>query len=223
RGGAPLAGGAERRPDDALDREVDVCVIEDDDRVLPAELSGDAFEQTSGDLADVRARVARTGERDEVDAGMLHEVITDLAARAELTSTVACDVVGHVDALLNIAAGFGEDLPHLARHLAREVVLALEHDLAGPIEDLAALWGGVEAPRIRGALCGLDGLVDVGRRGLRRGGDDLAGRGIEIFEGLAGCGVDPAAVDVVLQMCCRHVTPLTRQPARLARATSPRN
>src|SRR5205823_4086372 len=105
-----------------------------------------------------------------------------------------------------------EYLPHLARHLAREVVLALEHDLARSIEDLAALGGGVEAPRIRGALGRLDGLVDVGRRGLRRGGDDLAGRGIEIFEGLAGCGIDPAAVDVVLQMCCRHVTPLSASP-----------
>src|SRR6267143_2058741 len=52
---------------------------------------------------------------------------------------------------MDIAAGFGEHLAHLARHLAREVVLAGEHDLAGPVEDLAALWGRVEAPAIEGA------------------------------------------------------------------------
>ena len=44
RRGAALAGRAERRPEDPLDREVDVGVVHDDDRVLAAELEVDVLE-----------------------------------------------------------------------------------------------------------------------------------------------------------------------------------
>ncbi len=83
---------------------------------------------------------------------------------AELTAPLAGDVVGHVDALLDVAAGFGKHLAHLARHLAREVVLAREHDLAGAIEDLSALRGGVETPTVEGAPGRIHGAVYVGGR-----------------------------------------------------------
>src|SRR5207237_4716522 len=66
----------------------------------------------------------------------------------ELAAPFARDVVGHVDALLDIPAGFGEDLAHLARHFPGEVILPCEHDLAGPVENLAALWGGIETPTV---------------------------------------------------------------------------
>jgi hypothetical protein len=134
---------------------------------------------------------------------------------AELAAALAGDVIGHVDALLDIAPGFGQDLAHLARHLAREVVFATQHDLAGPIEDLAALRRRVQAPRIRGAVRGFDGLVDVGGRGSRRCGDDLAVRRIDVLERLSGDRVDPAAVDVILQMSGRHGTPLLLSPEAL--------
>ena len=65
---------------------------------------------------------------------------------AELAATLARGVVGHVDALLDIAARLREDLAHLARHFARELVLALEHQLAGPVQDLAALRRGEQTP-----------------------------------------------------------------------------
>src|SRR6185503_7906073 len=38
RGGAALTRGAERRPENPVDRELDVGIVEDDDRVLAAEL-----------------------------------------------------------------------------------------------------------------------------------------------------------------------------------------
>ena len=123
---------------------------------------------------------------------------------AELTAALAGDVVGHVDALLDVAAGLGDDLAHLARHLAREVVLAREHDLAGPEEDLAALWGGVEAPTIESAPGRIDGAVNVGDRRLRDVRDELTGRGIDVLERAAVSRVDPAAIDVVLERGRRH-------------------
>src|SRR5205085_8603714 len=43
RGGAALAGGAEGRPEDAVDGQVEVGVVEDDDRVLAAELEMDVL------------------------------------------------------------------------------------------------------------------------------------------------------------------------------------
>src|SRR5207248_10114298 len=45
RGGAALAGGAEGRPDDPVDGEVEVGVVEDDDGVLAAELEVDVLER----------------------------------------------------------------------------------------------------------------------------------------------------------------------------------
>src|SRR6266446_1120112 len=63
--GAALARGAECRPDDAFDREVEVGVVEDDDRVLPAELEVDVLQPVGGCLRDGDAGLARTGERDD--------------------------------------------------------------------------------------------------------------------------------------------------------------
>src|SRR2546427_7711700 len=123
---------------------------------------------------------------------------------AELPAPLAGDVVVHVDALLNVAAGFGDYLAHLARHLAREVVLAREHDLRGPEEDLAALRGGVEAPTIESAPGRVDGTVNVGDRRFRDVRDELTGRGIDVLERAAFSSVDPAAIDVVLERGRRH-------------------
>jgi len=60
-----------------------VRVVEHDDRVLAAELAGDALQQPAGELADVRARLGRSGEGDEGDARMGHQVIAEIAARPE--------------------------------------------------------------------------------------------------------------------------------------------
>ena len=59
RRGAPLARGAEGRPEDAVEREVEVGVVHDDDRVLAAELEVDVLETLRGRLEDLHTRLAR--------------------------------------------------------------------------------------------------------------------------------------------------------------------
>jgi len=123
---------------------------------------------------------------------------------AELAAPLARDVVSHIDALLDIAAGFGEDLAHLASHLPSEVVLPREHDLARSIEDLATFRGGVEPPTVESAPRGIHRPVDVGYRRFRHVGDELSGRGVRVLERLTARGVEPAAVDVILECGRRH-------------------
>ena len=55
-GRAALAGGAERRPDDPVDREIEIGVVEDDDRVLAAELEVDALQVVGARSASPRHR-----------------------------------------------------------------------------------------------------------------------------------------------------------------------
>ena len=82
RSGAALTGGAERRPDDPVDGQVEVGVVEDDDRVLAAELEVDPLEVLRAVLHDGHARVARAGERDHGHIGMAYQPIADGAPTA---------------------------------------------------------------------------------------------------------------------------------------------
>ena len=79
RRGAALAGGAERRPEDPLDGEVEVGVVEDDDRVLAAELEVDVLEAVGRVLRDLDARLARAGERDHGHVGVRDDRVADLS------------------------------------------------------------------------------------------------------------------------------------------------
>src|SRR5206468_9556087 len=47
-------------------------------------------------------------------------------------------VMRGVDALLYVATRLGQDLPHLARHGARDVLLALHEQIADAVQHLAA-------------------------------------------------------------------------------------
>ena len=82
RSGAALTGGAERRPDDPVDGQVEVGVVEDDDRVLAAELEVDPLEVLRAVLHDGDARVTRARERDHRHVGMANQAIADGAAAA---------------------------------------------------------------------------------------------------------------------------------------------
>ena len=79
RRGAALAGGSERRPDDALDGQVEIRIVHDDDRVLAAELEVDVLEAVGAGLRDRDACLARAGERDDRDVRMPDERIADLS------------------------------------------------------------------------------------------------------------------------------------------------
>src|SRR3989454_684600 len=114
---------------------------------------------------DREGEVPRSDGRDYADrAPRAHGPLVGELRRndvAELAAALAGDVVGHVDALLHVATRFGEDLAHLARHLARELLLATKHDLAGPVENLPALRRGMEGPGLKRAEPRLDRAIDV--------------------------------------------------------------
>ena len=83
-----MAGIAEGAMDHAHDSLVEIGVVVDHDRVLAPHLGDDALEVIlarldHGGLAiDQKAHVARAGERDDVDVGMIDEGLTDLLAQA---------------------------------------------------------------------------------------------------------------------------------------------
>src|SRR5919201_175168 len=82
RGGEALARRPERRPDDPVDGELEVGVVEDDDRVLAAELEMDVLEAVGGIAHHLHPGLARPRERDHAHVGMLDEAVADRAADA---------------------------------------------------------------------------------------------------------------------------------------------
>ena len=79
---AALAGRPERRPHDALHREVEIGVVHDDDPVLATELEVDVLEVVGCALRHEDACLARAGEGDHRDVGMPDEPVACLLAEA---------------------------------------------------------------------------------------------------------------------------------------------
>ena len=115
-GRAALAGRPERGPHDAFDREVEIGVVHDDDRVLAAQLEVHVLECLRPGLEHLHARLARAGERDHADVGMAHHTIADAAPAAE-------DDVHHAVR----EAGLAEQLDEALRE-RRRVARRLQHD-----------------------------------------------------------------------------------------------
>src|SRR5919205_346240 len=82
RGRAALAGGAEGRPDDPVDGQVEIGVVEDDDRVLAAELEVDVLERVGRVPHHLDPGLARARERKRALAGVLGARVADRAAAA---------------------------------------------------------------------------------------------------------------------------------------------
>ena len=109
-------------------------------------------------------------------------------------------VVSSVDGFLHVAAGLGEHFTHFAGHVAGMVLLALNQNLGGAEDDLRTARGGDEAPLGECSLGGSDGRVHVSLAGFLEDADYLAGvGGIAIFKRLSARGLDPLAVDEVLE------------------------
>ena len=105
---------------------------------------------------------------------------------------------GDVDRFLHVAARLGEHLAHLARHLARDLLLVAAKDLAGGTRNSARRAAGISrhggtpsSPRRP------PGHV-VGVRVLERADQVGVVRRVAALEGLARLRGDPLAVDVVL-------------------------
>src|SRR6185503_11893650 len=138
---------------------------------------------------------------------------------AELPAPLAGHVVRHVDRFLDVAARLVQDLAHLARHVAREVLLVLHQYLGGAVEDLAALGGGQRLPaRVRLARAG-DRPLDVFGSRVGEAADQLGGvGGVAVVERASGSGVLPGPADVVA-VALRHYA---LSPARADMSLVPR-
>ena len=124
---------------------------------------------------------------------------------AEEAAAFAGHVEGSVDGFLDVAAGFGEHFAHLAGHVLGVLLLTLEEDLAGTVEDFGAFGGGSQPPGFEGLSGGGNGSVDVlGGGGLELANDVVVAGGVDIEEGFAGAGGDPLAADEVLVGFVRH-------------------
>ena len=119
--------------------------------------------------------------------------------RPEHAAAFAGKVVAGVDGFLRVAAGFLEDLAHLAGHVAGVFFLALEQHLGGAEDDFGAARGRHQAPFGEGAAGGFDRSVHVRFRGFLEDADHVARvGGIAVFESLSGRGFHPLAVNEVL-------------------------
>src|SRR5579862_4993393 len=80
RSGAALARRPECRPHDAVDGEVEIRVVHDDDRVLAAELEVHVLERVRAGGEHLHAGLARACQRDDANVGMAHHPVSDVAA-----------------------------------------------------------------------------------------------------------------------------------------------
>src|SRR5215469_6099991 len=112
-------------------------------------------------------------------------------------------VVGSIDRFLRIASGLLDDLPHLAGHVARVLLFPLTQDFPSPIDDFSANWSRNEPPLGEGAFGSLHGGIHIRLARLLEDADHFPGVGrVAVFEGFAGRGLDPLAVDEVLVNLC---------------------
>ena len=119
---------------------------------------------------------------------------------AEQPAAFAGVVVGGVDGFLHVAAGLGQNLAHLAGHFASVLFFALDQNLGRAENDLSPSRCGNQSPFGEGALGGVDGGIHVSFGRFLEDPDQVAGvGGIAIFERLSGRGLDPLAVNEILE------------------------
>src|SRR5262249_19044273 len=106
-------------------------------------------------------------------------------------------VRGHVNGLLHITARLQQHLAHLARQVARQLLLALLQQTSHLVEYLATLGGRRTAPAIEGSSRRSHRTIHVGRAGARESADKPARGGVGFFICAAGSGLLPLAVDII--------------------------
>ncbi len=129
------------------------------------------------------------------------KLVAHLSGRGEpvKSPSFAGGVVSAVNCFLNVAAGFFQNLAHLARHVRGELFLVADQDLAETKQQFSAFGGRRVAPAIEGVLRGIDRGVYVVAGGERKASDDVAiVGGVDVFKHLARLAGDPLSVDVVL-------------------------
>ncbi len=115
----------------------------------------------------------------------------------EHPASFAAHVERHVDALLDITLGLGENLPHLFGHLAAELFLAVHHQLTNSIQDLTAFRRGISPPRVERSVSRLDSCDHVVAPALRKAADHRSSCRVRALDRAAALRIDPPAIDVV--------------------------
>ena len=103
-----------------------------------------------------------------------HELVAELGRRRlpEQAPALAAHVVAHVDRFLDVAAGLGLHLPHLARHQVGELVLVLARGAARSGRgSLPRSGAGTRRQSSHAASRGRDRAVDVGGARARERAD----------------------------------------------------
>ncbi len=95
--------------------------------------------------------------------------------------------VAGVDGLLRVAAGFLDDLAHLAGHVTRVLFFTFKEHFRSAENDFSAVRRGDEAPLGVGALSGIDGSIDIGLAGALEDADNVTRVGrVAVFKSVAG-------------------------------------
>ncbi len=163
--------------------------------VLPVTSAGIIFQHGNRDR-----EIPRRDDPDDADRlADAHRPLVGQLGRDGVAEAAAA-LAGHqerdVDPLLDVAAGFDEDLAHLQAHGPGEAFLVEREQLPEAVEDLAPARRGRAPPAREGGLGRSDGPSDVGGRARLEAADDPARiGGIVAVEGAAGFGIDPVAGD----------------------------
>ena len=119
---------------------------------------------------------------------------------AEEPAPLGGRIVGGVDRLLNIAAGLGEHLAHLAGHAHGQLFLMLGEQVPEAAEQIPARRGGDEAPPLECPRRRAHRAIHVRRTGIGKAADQVALiGGVPVFQVSAGAGGEPLPGDEVLE------------------------
>ena len=150
---------------------------------------------------DHRDRVVpRRDRRDHADRLVQHDEALVGARRRDRLAVDALGLLGEpqqeVGGVLHLVAGHAERLALLARHRRRQLLLALHHELPGPVKPGRAVIRRQPGPGREGAVRRLDGTARIFARPVRHVRDLLAGRRVAHLEGRAAARVQPFALDI---------------------------
>ncbi len=84
-----------------------------------------------------------------------------------------------VDTDIHLDLGLADGLAHLLGHVLRDAVDIGGHDIAGLVDDRLTLDRRHLAPHLEACRGSVQGLVDIGGRGMRAGTQNFLGRGVD--------------------------------------------
>ena len=144
-----------------------------------------------------------TGPIGSMDHHVAHAVGAGRDDAAVGALPLAGEPVDDVGGAQHLHLGLRQDLALLLGEHLGDLVGAGAHEVGGLAQDLAALEGRHPAPGLEALVDGGQRLVEVALGDVPQLADRLAVGGVDDVLGLGSGGLDPVAVDVVLEGCVR--------------------